>query len=1241
MIDTGASVSITPILEDFVTPLDKKNIPEMRGVTELVQVIGTGTVEWTIRAPDNRICIIRTQAHYIPTAHIRLFSPQTYFREQSNGSFCEFDHNSITLHLKHQGCYSFPFHYMGNTPLMEPVLESVARSFYPSDPQAFDPIIAGLTQHHLFDLEHRLADTQSLLDSNHNLSPGCKELLLWHNRFAHAGFSWIQDLMRPRKNEVGERADPGFIKARIPQAHRCAAPKCPACLLSRQHRRTPDSTRHVPNKAREMAIRTKDLNPGDCVSIDQYISGTPGRLPYTFGKEKSTAQFSGGTLFYDHASAFVFLRNQVSLQVGETLVGKRDFERLAETLGVRVRAYRADNHPFASDSFKEDLDANGQTITFSGVGAHHMNGAAERAVKTITSWARALLMHQLLHWPSEFDPKLWPFAMEYAAYIWNTLPRGTGKLSPVELFSRTRLPNHDHLDHIRVWGSPVFVLDPILQDSKKLPKWKPRSRLGMFVGISPNHSHTVSMILNLHTGNVSPQYHLVFDEMFTSVRGTILPDVFNDAFWQSLLTDGYSQLVSPADQEIHVLPDTQAGFDEFDETPEEDPPPHDTSSVPEGESEELSTEDATSEVSEGVPEPPAPPEPRRSSRHRPPNPRYAVPLTRSTYPHGRDTYRKTRISCLNNEYLHGLTWDGLLSSLHTTQGRQVFAQMARSFDPVNQTQEDWNPLALAARANDADTPNWHQAMNGPYAKEFWAACETELETLRQMNVWDVVDREPWMNVLPSTWAFKLKRYADGLLRKVKARFCARGDRQIEGIDFFETYAPVVSWTTVRLMLILSIQLNLVTQQHDYTAAFVHADIDKPPNYEDLSEEEKRRSGVYVEMPKGFSEPGKVLKLKKSLYGLKQAPRTFFEHISGELQAVGFQQMVDVDPCLFISDKVVCLLYVDDSYLCAENEEDINEVVRKLNERGMQLSEEEKKAPFLGVKIDKLEDGTIRMNQTGLIDRIIEALGCEDLPPVDTPVTETLPKDPEGEPAQGTFNYASVIGMLWYLVGHTRPDLCMAVSQAARFTYCPKRSHEEALIRIGQYLKKTRDGGMLFKPTGPGPLKVEVFVDSDFLGLYGKESRTDPTSVKSRTGYLIRINGCPVIWSSKLQDSIALSTMMAEYYALSTALKEVIPLRELIKVISKHADLADPELATFKTTVWEDNIGAQTLATLEPGHQTPRSKFYDVKVHWFRQYVKDKTIEVKRIDTSEQLADIFTKPSPREPFERIRKLILGW
>ena len=93
-------------------------------------------------------------------------------------------------------------------------------------------------------------------------------------------------------------------------------------------------------------------------------------------------------------------------------------------------------------------------------------------------------------------------------------------------------------------------------------------------------------------------------------------------------------------------------------------------------------------------------------------------------------------------------------------------------------------------------------MKGDYADEFWEACKVEIGTLESMNAWEVVDREDGMNVLQSIWAFKIKRYPDGLIKKFKARFCARGDQQLEGVDFFETYAPVVQWTTVRLMLIL-------------------------------------------------------------------------------------------------------------------------------------------------------------------------------------------------------------------------------------------------------------------------------------------------------------------------------------------------------------------------------------------------------------------------------------------------------
>ena len=114
-----------------------------------------------------------------------------------------------------------------------------------------------------------------------------------------------------------------------------------------------------------------------------------------------------------------------------------------------------------------------------------------------------------------------------------------------------------------------------------------------------------------------------------------------------------------------------------------------------------------------------------------------------------------------------------------------------------------------------------------------------------MHCQEAVKKQPWMNMLPSTWAFKVKRYPDGLVRGLKSRFCCRGDRQIEGVDFFDTYAPVVNWNTVRLLLILTAQLGLATKQVDYTAAFVHADIDLPPNYHEMSTSEKARQGACV------------------------------------------------------------------------------------------------------------------------------------------------------------------------------------------------------------------------------------------------------------------------------------------------------------------------------------------------------------------------------------------------------------
>jgi hypothetical protein len=118
---------------------------------------------------------------------------------------------------------------------------------------------------------------------------------------------------------------------------------------------------------------------------------------------------------------------------------------------------------------------------------------------------------------------------------------------------------------------------------------------------------------------------------------------------------------------------------------------------------------------------------------------------------------------------------------------------------------------------------------GPDAEGYWQAAKPDYKTLTKMGVWEIVERcKDWMNILPSTWAFKCKRYPDGDVHKLKVRFCAWGDCQIEDVDFFETYAPVVNWQTVRIMLVMSLLLHLSTKQVGHTAAFVHADIDQDP-----------------------------------------------------------------------------------------------------------------------------------------------------------------------------------------------------------------------------------------------------------------------------------------------------------------------------------------------------------------------------------------------------------------------------
>mgnify|MGYP002775246225 FL=1 len=146
-----------------------------------------------------------------------------------------------------------------------------------------------------------------------------------------------------------------------------------------------------------------------------------------------------------------------------------------------------------------------------------MNGVSERALQTVVALARACMLHALLHWPQQFSPTLWPFALEHAVYLYNRMPNPHHGHAPIELFTNTKLASYNTLQEARVWGRPVNALDRKLQDGKKVPKWNPRSHHGQFIGFSPEHASTVGRILNLATGHVSPQFHVVYDEYFSTI----------------------------------------------------------------------------------------------------------------------------------------------------------------------------------------------------------------------------------------------------------------------------------------------------------------------------------------------------------------------------------------------------------------------------------------------------------------------------------------------------------------------------------------------------------------------------------------------------------------------------------------------------------------------------------------------------------------------------------------------------
>ncbi len=359
-----------------------------------------------------------------------------------------------------------------------------------------------------------------------------------------------------------------------------------------------------------------------------------------------------------------------------------------------------------------------------------------------------------------------------------------------------------------------------------------------------------------------------------------------------------------------------------------------------------------------------------------------------------------------------------------------------------------------------------------------------------------------------------------------------------------------------------------------------------------------------------------------------------------LEDIGFTRS-EVDECVFYYKNSVLLVYVDDSILMGPDDNELAYLLQEMQKR-FKIHEEGDLCDYLGIEIKKESDGSMTLMQPQLIDSILQdlKLNGNNVKSRNTPVLKTrvLHKDEKGTAFDESFHYRSVIGKLNYLEKSTRPDISFAVHQCARSSSNPKQSHAIAVRYIARYLAGTREKGITLAPTKTK--SFECYVDASHAGDWKQQSAAnDPVTAKSRTGYVITYADCPIVWVSKLQTEIALSTTEAEYIALSMATREILPMLTLIKEAARCKIISKTSKPMIHCKLFEDNKGAIEMANVPK--MRPRTKHLNIKYHFFRQYVQKGILQVVHISGVDQAADIFTKALDLVSFQRHRKKIMGW
>ena len=760
----------------------------------------------------------------------------------------------------------------------------------------------------------------------------------------------------------------------------------------------------------------------------------------------------------------------------------------------------------------------------------NQNGRAERAIRTITEMARAMLKGR------KIKTHLWPHAVNYAAYVHRHLPSRANPRhkTPQQMLDGTE--EATSIDHLIEFGSKVYAIKEG-KEIKKGDRFEESARKGTFLGYAlPNKK---SMVIMFRNGEIkkrqSRSVHVSKEKIKRKKRQTVEvaheePSSENEQQSDDEPT-GQDDEVKQETSGEESMSDGGSASNEDQEASDEDQEPRNEDQGPSDEEKETSNEESE-EVSEED-----------------------EPIAKSS-----------------------------LDSLKTTTRR------SRRIAERGLTAKETTPR------------NYEEAIRCEEHEKWKEAIKKELESLKRHGTWRVEKSKEGQKPIKTAWKFKIKKDEQGKVEKYKARLVVQGFKQRYLLDFDETFSPTARLSSLRILLSIVVYLDLEALQFDISGAYLNSEIEN-------------EFKISLIPPKGSDiqlKPGQTLRLVKALYGTKQGGRCWNKCLAEGLKGLGYGQSEN-EPCLFHKGGIYLLIYVDDGVIAGKNTESIKHEVAKIGKL-WKLSANGKLKWFLGIGVSP-ENGRIMIDASAKTSEALKRFKMEKCNETSIPATAGVVLGRNGTKLEDRVPYRELVGSLLYVARTCRPDIAFAVSQAGRFADDAKQEHWKAAKRILRYLKGTPEKGLLFK-RAEGCEKLVAFSDSDYAGCVDTR--------RSRTGYAIFLFGNLVDWKSRMQKVVALSTAEAELIALVEAAKETLYFKSVLQEMGIHIGVP---------VINCDNQPCVNI--LKNGGNFQRAKHIQIRYHFLRKMIEKDELEVRHVRSTENTADIFTKPVSRAIFDKLQ------